>query len=130
MAKVLVLYYSSYGHIERMAVAEADGARSAGAEVNIKRVPELVPNKVALASHYKLDQIAPVANVDDLISAVDYGAPLYDSKIGEFISSFCMGGMRCNELARINNHFECMICGFGNGHRISPSAFQLSWQRE
>ena len=43
MAKVLVLYYSSYGHIERMALAEADGARGAGAEVDIKRVPELVP---------------------------------------------------------------------------------------
>jgi NAD(P)H dehydrogenase (quinone) len=45
MAKMLVLYYSSYGHIERMAVAEADGARSAGAEVDIKRVPELVPKR-------------------------------------------------------------------------------------
>ena len=63
MAKVLVLYYSSYGHIERMAVAEADGAHSAGADVDIKRVPELVPNKVALASHYKLDQIAPGSTI-------------------------------------------------------------------
>jgi len=57
MAKVLVLYYSSYGHIERMALAEADGARGAGGDVDIKRVPELVPRKVALASHHKLDQI-------------------------------------------------------------------------
>ena len=56
MAKVLVLYYSSYGHIERMALAEADGARGAGGDVDIKRVPELVPRKVALASHYKLDK--------------------------------------------------------------------------
>ena len=53
MAKVLVLYYSSYGHIERMAQAEAQGARSAGAEVHMKRVPELVPQKVALAANYK-----------------------------------------------------------------------------
>jgi NAD(P)H dehydrogenase (quinone) len=77
MAKVLVLYYSSYGHIERMAFAEADGARGAGAEVDIKRVPELVPNKIALASHYKLDQIAPVANIDDLIiyDAIIFGTP-------------------------------------------------------
>jgi NAD(P)H dehydrogenase (quinone) len=77
MAKVLVLYYSSYGHIERMAVAEAEGARSAGADVDIKRVPELVPNKVALASHYKLDQIAPVARIDDLINydAIIFGTP-------------------------------------------------------
>jgi NAD(P)H dehydrogenase (quinone) len=75
MVKVLVLYYSSYGHIERMAVAE--GARSVGAEVDIKRVPELVPNKVALASHYKLDQIAPVAQIDDLVDydAIIFGTP-------------------------------------------------------
>ena len=77
MAKVLVLYYSSYGHIERLAQAEAVGARSAGAKVDIKRVPELVPNKVALASHYKVDQIAPVARIDDLVEydAVIFGTP-------------------------------------------------------
>ena len=56
MTKVLVLYYSSYGHIETMAKAVAEGARSAGAEVSIKRVPELVPEEVAKASHFKLDQ--------------------------------------------------------------------------
>ncbi len=66
MAKVLVLYYSSYGHIEQMARAVAEGARSAGAQVDVKRVPELVPEAVAKASHYKLDQEAPVATVDDL----------------------------------------------------------------
>jgi hypothetical protein len=60
MAKVLVLYYSSYGHIEKMAQAEAQGACSTGAEVHIKRVPELIPHKVALASNYKLDQVAAV----------------------------------------------------------------------
>jgi NAD(P)H dehydrogenase (quinone) len=77
MAKMLVLYYSSYGHIERLAQAEAVGARSAGAKVDIKRVPELVPNKVALASHYKVDQIAPVARIDDLVEydAVIFGTP-------------------------------------------------------
>ena len=47
MTKVLVLYYSSYGHIEKMAQAAAEGAREAGAEVTIKRVPELVPEDVA-----------------------------------------------------------------------------------
>ena len=77
MAKVLVLYYSSYGHIERMALAEADGARGAGGDVDIKRVPELVPRKVALASHYKLDQIAPVAQIEDLVNydAIIFGTP-------------------------------------------------------
>ena len=66
MPKVLVLYYSAYGHIEKMAEAVAEGARGAGATVDIKRVPELVPEAVAKASHYKMDQKAPVANIDDL----------------------------------------------------------------
>ena len=66
MAKVLVLYYSAYGHVEQMAQAVAEGARDAGATVDIKRVPELVPAEVAKASHYKLDQAAPVARIDDL----------------------------------------------------------------
>src|SRR4030081_2341962 len=66
MAKVLVLYYSAYGHIETMANAVAEGARKAGASVDIKRVLELVPHDVAKASHYKLDQTAPVAKIEDL----------------------------------------------------------------
>jgi NAD(P)H dehydrogenase (quinone) len=66
MAKVLVLYYSAYGHIEAMAQAVAEGARAAGAEVDIKRVPELVPEEVARKSGYKLDQAAPVATVEEL----------------------------------------------------------------
>src|SRR5437868_11130560 len=71
MAKVLVLYYSAYGHIEEMANAVAEGARKAGALVDIKRVPELVAEAVAKASHYKLDQAAPVAKVEEL---ADYDA--------------------------------------------------------
>ncbi|WP_422030539.1 NAD(P)H:quinone oxidoreductase [Reyranella sp.] len=66
MTKVLVLYYSSYGHIETMAEAVAAGAREAGAQVDIKRVPETVPEAVAKASHFKLDQKAPVAKIEDL----------------------------------------------------------------
>src|SRR5690554_2671742 len=66
MAKVLVLYYSSYGHIETMAYAEAEGAREAGAEVVVKRVPELVPEEVARTSGYKMDQKAPIATVQEL----------------------------------------------------------------
>jgi NAD(P)H dehydrogenase (quinone) len=67
MAKVLVLYYSAYGHIETMAHAVAEGARSVdGVEVDVKRVPELVPDETAKAAHYKLDQAAPIATVEDL----------------------------------------------------------------
>lgn len=82
MAKVLVLYYSSWGHMEQMAKAAAEGARAAGADVTIKRVPELVPLEVAKAAYYKLDQEAEVAtpaeleNYDAIIigSATRYGA--------------------------------------------------------
>lgn len=66
MTKVLVLYHSTYGHIETMAKAVAEGAREAGATVDIKRVPETVPAELAKASGYKLDQEAPIATVDDL----------------------------------------------------------------
>ena len=66
MARVLVLYYSAYGHIETMAQAVAEGARAAGASVDVKRVPELVPAEVAEKSHYKLDQAVPIAAIDDL----------------------------------------------------------------
>lgn len=66
MSKVLVLYYSSYGHVEQMAHAFADGAREAGAQADVKRVPELVPDEVARASGYRLDQEAPVAKVEEL----------------------------------------------------------------
>ena len=71
MTKVLVLYYSSYGHIERMADAVAEGVRQAGADAVIKRVPELVPEDIARKSHFKLDQKAPVATVAEL---ADYDA--------------------------------------------------------
>src|ERR1700738_3764204 len=66
MTKVLVLYYSAYGHIEAMANAVAEGAREAGATVDVKRVPELVPAEVAKSAHYKLDQAAPIAKVEEL----------------------------------------------------------------
>lgn len=71
MAKVLVLYYSSWGHMEAMAKAAAEGAREAGADVTIKRVAELVPTEVAKAAHYKLDQEAEIANPLEL---ADYDA--------------------------------------------------------
>ncbi|MCO6388965.1 NAD(P)H:quinone oxidoreductase [Aliihoeflea sp. 40Bstr573] len=82
MAKVLVLYYSSWGHMEQMAMSAAEGAREAGAEVTVKRVAEIVPTEVAKAAHYKLDQDAPIAdpleleNYDAVILGIStrYGA--------------------------------------------------------
>ncbi len=67
MTKILVLYHSAYGHVEIMAEAIAAGAREvAGVEVDIRRAPELVSDEVARAAHYKLDQPAPLAKVDEL----------------------------------------------------------------
>lgn len=66
MAKILVLYYSSWGHMEQMAKAAAAGAKEGGADVTIKRVPELVPEEVAKAQYYKLDQDAPIADPSEL----------------------------------------------------------------
>ncbi len=77
MAKILVLYYSSYGHIETMAGAVADGARAAGADVTVKRVAELVPEEIARAGHFKLDQAAPIATPAELVEydAIIFGTP-------------------------------------------------------
>jgi NAD(P)H dehydrogenase (quinone) len=77
LSKVLVLYYSTYGHVEKMANAVAAGAREAGATVDIKRVPETAPEAVAKAAHFKLDQTAPVATIEDLVNydAIIIGGP-------------------------------------------------------
>lgn len=110
MAKILVLYYSSWGHMEQMARAAAEGAREAGADVTVKRVPELVPEEVAKQSGYKLDQEAPVA---DPLEVADYdgvifGIPtrfgLMSSQMKNFIDqmgSLWMEGKLINKTATI-----------------------------
>lgn len=78
MRKILILYYSSYGHIEAMARAQAEGVGSvAGMQVVVKRVPELVPLEIATASGFRLDQPAPIAAVDELpdYDAIIFGTP-------------------------------------------------------
>jgi NAD(P)H dehydrogenase (quinone) len=77
MARVLVLYYSTYGHIETMASAVAEGVRSAGAEAVVKRVPELMPDEVARAAGAKIDQAAPIASPNELADydAIIFGTP-------------------------------------------------------
>ena len=140
MAKVLVLYYSSYGHIETMAQAIAAGARSAGAHVDIKRVPETVPLEIAQQSHFKLDQAAPIAAIADLehydaiivgtgtrfgrmssqmAAFLDQGGGLWargalNGKIGAaFVSTASQhGGQETTLFSLITNllHFGLMIC--------------------
>jgi NAD(P)H dehydrogenase (quinone) len=78
MTKVLVIYYSMYGHIETLANAVAEGARGVeGTEVTIKRVPEIMPEDVARKAGAKLDQAAPIATVDELpdYDAIIFGTP-------------------------------------------------------
>ena len=90
MAKVLVLYYSSYGHVEQMADAVAAGAREAGATVDVRRVPETAPEEVARGSHFKLDQAAAIASVAELESydAIIVGTPTRYGRVPAQIATF------------------------------------------
>ena len=90
MSKVLVLYYSTYGHIETMAQAIAEGARSAGSSVDVKRAPETVPEETAKSAHFKIDQAAPVATVNDLVDydAIIVGCPTRFGRMPSQMASF------------------------------------------
>jgi NAD(P)H dehydrogenase (quinone) len=90
MAKVLVLYYSAYGHIETMAEAIAEGARSTGADVDIRRVPELASAEIARAKGFKLDQPAPIAEVSELANydAVIVGTGTRYGRMSSQMASF------------------------------------------
>ena len=90
MSKVLVLYYSTYGHIETMAQAVAEGARATGAQVDVKRVPETVPAEIAQSAHFKLDQAAPVATVAELeaYDAIIVGAPTRFGRMPSQLADF------------------------------------------
>jgi NAD(P)H dehydrogenase (quinone) len=90
LSKVLVLYYSSYGHIEKMAEAVAAGVRETGATADIKRVPETAPLDIAKAAHFKLDQAAPVATIDDLANydAIIIGGPTRFGRMSSQMAAF------------------------------------------
>ena len=91
MAKVLVLYYSSYGHIEQMADAVAEGARSAGAEVDIRRVAETAPQSVIEAAHFKTDTAHPVLTDPNELTSYDaivVGSPTRFGRMASQMASF------------------------------------------
>lgn len=91
MTKVLVLYYSSYGHIEQMAIAVAEGARSAGAEVDIRRVPETAPPAVIEAAHFKTDSAHPLIEGPEALTSYDaivIGAPTRFGRMPSQMASF------------------------------------------
>ena len=93
MTKVLILYYSTYGHIETMAYAAADGVREGGAEAVVKRVPETVPAEIAQKAHFKLDQPAPVATVEELADydAIILGVPTRYGRMATQMTAFWDG---------------------------------------
>ena len=90
MPKVLILYYSTYGHMEQMAYAAAEGVQRANGEAVVKRVPELVPEEIAKSSHFKLDQVAPVATVSELpdYDAIVLGVPTRYGRMASQMSNF------------------------------------------
>lgn len=90
MAKVLVLYYSAYGHMEKMAQAAAEGARAAGARADVKRVPELVAQETARKAGMKLDQPAPLATPSELVEydALILGIPTRYGRMVSQMASF------------------------------------------
>ncbi len=91
MTKVLVLYYSSYGHIEQMADAVAEGARSAGAEVDIRRVPETAPQAVVEAAHFKTDTAHPVIEGPQALAQYDaiiVGTPTRFGRMSSQMAAF------------------------------------------
>jgi NAD(P)H dehydrogenase (quinone) len=124
MAKVLVLYYSMYGHIETMANAVAEGARSAGAEVAIKRVPETIPADQAAKIGVKLDQAAPVATVDELpeYDAIIVGAPTRFGNVPGQMRTFwdTTGGlwMKGALVGKLASMFTSTATGAGNESTI------------
>jgi NAD(P)H dehydrogenase (quinone) len=93
MTKVLVLYYSTYGHIETMAYAVAEGVKEAGAEAVVKRVPETVPEEIARNAYFKLDQPAPVATVQELADydAIILGVPTRYGRMASQMTAFWDG---------------------------------------
>jgi NAD(P)H dehydrogenase (quinone) len=90
MAKVLLLYYSSYGHIETMARAAAEGVVSAGVEARLRRVPETVPKEVAEAAGFRVNPDHPEAHIDELpeYDAIIVGTPTNYGNICSQMSTF------------------------------------------
>jgi len=120
MAKILVLYYSSYGHIETMARAVADGARAvSGTEAVVKRVPELVPEEVAKTSHFKLDQAAPIATVAELpqYDAIIIGTPTRYGRMSSQMANFLdqTGGLWVQNklVGKVGSVFTCTASQHG-----------------
>jgi NAD(P)H dehydrogenase (quinone) len=126
MTKLLVLYYSSYGHVETMAGAIAEGARSVpGVEVTVKRVPELMPEEVARKAGVKLDQKAPVAAPAELADydAIIFGTPTRFGNMAAQMRNFLdqTGGMWVKGalVGKVGSVFASTGTGGGNETTIT-----------
>ncbi len=126
MTKILVLYYSSYGHIERMATAVAEGASEIdGANVVVKRVPELVPEEVARKSNFKLDQAAPIASPGELADydAIIFGTPTRFGNMSSQMRNFLdqTGGLWAQGklIGKVGSVFTSTGTGGGNETTIT-----------
>jgi NAD(P)H dehydrogenase (quinone) len=131
MTKVLVLYYSSYGHIETMAGAVAKGAASVpGVEVTVKRVPELMPDDVAKKAGVKLDQAAPVAKPDELAEydAIIFGTPTRFGNMASQMRNFLdqTGGLWANGklIGKVGSVF--VSTGTGGGNETTVTSFHTT----
>lgn len=131
MTKILVLYYSSYGHIEVMAAAIAEGARNVnGVEVTIKRVPELVPDDVATKAHFKLDQKADIATPQELADydGIIFGTPTRFGNMAAQMRNFLdqTGGMWVKGalIGKVGSVF--VSTGTGGGNETTITSFHTT----
>ena len=130
MTKVLVLYYSMYGHIETMANAVAEGARAAGAEVTVKRVPELMPEDRAQAAGAKLDQAAAIAEPAELADydAVIFGTPTrfgnMAAQMRNFLDQTGKLWMEGKLVGKVGSVFTST--GTGGGNETTVSSFHTT----
>jgi len=132
MSRILVLYYSSYGHIEVMAQAQAEGAaRVPGAEVIIKRVPELVPPEVAKASGFRLDQPAPIAEPEELerYDGIIFGTPTRFGNMASQMRNFLdrTGGLwaRSALVGKVGSVF-CSTASQHGGQEMTITSFHTT----
>jgi NAD(P)H dehydrogenase (quinone) len=118
MTKVLVLYYSAWGHMETMAYGAAEGARAVGADVVVKRVPEIVPQEVARSAGYKLDQPAAVATVEELgdYDAIIFGTPTRYGNMAAQMKTFLdqTGALWAQD--RLVGKLGSVMCSSGSQH--------------
>jgi NAD(P)H dehydrogenase (quinone) len=131
MPKILVLYYSTYGHVETLAQAVVEGARAAGAEVALKRVPELMPEEAARKAGAKLDQAAPIATVDELpdYDAIIFGTPTRFGSAASQMRSFIdqTGGLWAKGalIGKVGSVFTSIASQHG-GHETTITSFHTT----